>query len=100
MKKILPLLVLGSLVFSGFGIGAFTDNNLLDNLQFQRNCENIVIKDGEELDQYQLEMDFFGYIGREPDIPYHYYIFAQEFIPTKNILQNNSLIIYSLFNLF
>jgi len=77
MKKLFPLLIVGIFVFSGFGISAFTDNNILNNLQFQRNCENNIIEDGNELDQYQLEMDGWGPIGREPDSPY--YIVAQAF---------------------
>jgi len=93
MKKLLPLLIVGIFVFSGFGISAFTDNNILNNLQFQRNCENNIIKDGDELDQYQLEMDSSGPIGREPDSPHKYYIVAQGFTPTKSILTRVELMV-------
>ena len=93
MKKLLPLLIVGIFVFSGFGIGAFTDDNILNNLQFQRNCENNIIKDGDELDQYQLEMYSFGYIGRTPDSPHIYYIVAQGFTPTKSILTRVELMV-------
>ena len=91
MKKLFPLLIVGIFVFSGFGISAFTDNNILNNLQFQRNCENNIIEDGNELDQYQLEMDGWGPIGREPDSPY--YIVAQAFTPTKSILTRVELMV-------
>jgi hypothetical protein len=91
MKKLLPLLIVGIFVFSGLGTSAYTDNNILNNLQFQRNCENNIIKDEDELDQYQLEMDGWGPIGREPDSPY--YIVAQGFTPTKNILTRVELMV-------
>jgi hypothetical protein len=94
MKKIIPLLIVGILVLGGFVSSAYTNDNKLNNLQIKRNCESEILANGDELDQYQLEMeDYYVYIGKTPDRPYHYYIGAQEFIPTKNILNRVELLV-------
>jgi hypothetical protein len=87
-----PLLVIWILVFSGFGISALTINNI-NNIYFEENYENNIFKNLDELDQYQIDMDGFGYIGREPDRPYDYYIVAQKFKPTKNVLTRVELLL-------
>jgi hypothetical protein len=94
MKKIIPLLIVVVLVFSGFGISADTNDNILNNLQTQRDYEKNIMTNGDELDQYQLVMEeYYVYIGKEPDRPYHYYIAAQKFIPTKMILTRIELLV-------
>ena len=51
------------------------------------------IEDDDELDQYQIEMDTYGYIGRKPSRPYHYYIVAQNFTPSKMILTRAEVLV-------
>lgn len=55
------------------------------NVITQINYNNCTLEKEDVLDQYQMEMDSFGPIGRTPD-GQHYYIVAQGFTPTKNIL--------------
>ncbi|KYK27610.1 hypothetical protein AYK20_02460 [Thermoplasmatales archaeon SG8-52-1] len=93
MKKLLPLLIVWILVFSGFGISAFTFEKNMNNIYSEKNCENNNFKNRDELDQYQLERDGFGYIGREPDNPYDYYIVAQKFKPAKDVLTRVELMV-------
>jgi hypothetical protein len=73
-------------------IGVSTDENILNNLKFQRNYKKNIIKDRDELDQYQIGMDSYGYIGRDSD-SLNYYIVAQQFIPTKGILTRVELMV-------
>ena len=94
MKKLLPLLIIGILVFSGFGTSAYTNDKESNNLQIERDFQSDGILNGDELDQYQLEMeDYYVYIGVEPDFPNDYYIVLQEFIPTKRILTRVELLV-------
>jgi hypothetical protein len=88
-------LIIGILVFSGFGTSAYTNDKELNNLQIKRDFQNNRIINGDELDQYQMEMEegYAMFIGEDPDIPYLYYIAAQEFIPTKRILTRVELLV-------
>ena len=85
MKKLIPLFVIGILVISGFGISAATNDKNSNNLQIKKDFQNSMMMNRDELDQYQLEMDWFGPVGRF-FLNGEYYILAQAFIPTKNIL--------------
>jgi len=49
------------------------------------------ISNGDELDQYQLEIDDGAPVGRYYD---DYFIFAQSFIPTKSILTRVELMVF------
>lgn len=93
MKKLFPLLIVVILVFSGFGISAFTVDTNIKNSYIEKNYENNNFKNRDDLDQYQLEMDGFGYIGQEPTRPYDYYIVAQKFTPTRNVITRVELLI-------
>ena len=95
MKKLVPLLIIGILVFSGFGASAYTNYKELNNLQIKRDFQNDIMIDGDELDQYQLVMDegYAIFIGEDPDIPYDFIIAAQEFIPTKRTLTRVELLV-------
>ncbi|UCF11824.1 MAG: hypothetical protein JSW06_07185 [Thermoplasmatales archaeon] len=63
------------------------------NVVLQTNFDNSILGKGDELDQYQMEMDSFGPIGRSPESSHHYYIVAQGFTPTKNILTRVEIMI-------
>ena len=83
MKKILPILVVGVLLLSGF---ALPSTKILTESYIKENEPNNVPLD-DELDQYQINHDegAVGPIGDFPGMPYNV-TFAQSFIPQKEIL--------------
>lgn len=84
MKKILLLLIVGSLVLCGLGASAFSQN--------KQSSQNM----GDELDQYQEIMTEYAFIpiGQIPipDNPLYIQV-AQSFIPTKEVLTRVELYI-------
>ena len=85
MRKIIPILIICTLIISAFGASAvpiFSNNNLDKWKEIETKCTFF----SDELDQSQLEMDFFGPVGVIFLAPTINYITAQSFIPTKNIL--------------
>jgi len=85
MKKILPIIVVGFFIISGFGASAGSIFNIDESIDWRQN--GILNAFGsDELDQYQPEMDFFAPVGQIYFAPDINYISAQSFIPTKNVL--------------
>ena len=63
------------------------------NVFFEEDFSKYNLGMGDELDQYQTDMDLYGIIGRSPEGSQHYYVTAQGVTPTKNILTRVELLI-------
>jgi len=92
MKRIIPILVMATLILSGYGTSAiFFEEDKID-INFEKSKINSNIFD-DELDQYQYDFNFFAPVGPiyiSPDINY---MAAQSFIPTKHVLTRVELLV-------
>jgi len=85
MKKIIPILLVGIFILSGFGASAGSVININESIEWGQ-IEISAMPRNDELDQYQPDMDFFAPVGNIFLAPEINYISAQSFIPTKNVL--------------
>ncbi len=85
MKKLYPIFIVGILILGSIGASATSIFNI-EKRHVWSNIEIPKISGNDELDQSQLEMDFFAPVGNIFLAPEINYISAQSFIPTKNIL--------------
>jgi hypothetical protein len=85
MKKIIPIFIIGIFILSGFGASAESIFNIDETTVWEQKVTSSVSR-SDELDQYQLDMDFFAPVGNIFLAPEINYISAQSFIPTKNAL--------------
>ena len=94
MKILIPVFIIGILVFSGIGVSAYTNIDELNSLQINRDSQSVLMINRDELDQYQLEMEeYYIHIGSDPDITYDFLTVAQEFKPTKRALTRVELLV-------
>ena len=89
-----------AIVFLFIGLNVIASANIVIS---QNKKNHNILRNEDELDQYQLEMDTYGIIGREPDSNPKYYMAAQGFKPTKNILTRVELLlsknVYTTYNI-
>lgn len=89
-----------AIVLLFIGLNVIASANIV--ISHNKKNHNILINE-DELDQYQEEMDTYGIIGREPGPYPKYYMAAQGFIPTKNILTRVELLlsknVYTTYNI-
>ena len=89
-----------AIVFLFIGLNVIASANII--ISHNKKNHNI-LRNEDELDQYQMEMDTYGIIGREPGSNPKYYIAAQGFTPTKNILTRVELLlsknVYTTYNI-
>jgi len=91
MKKIIPLLVVGTLIILGFGASASIDNNIVEKYEPE-------ILSDDEIDQNQSVMNLAAMpVGtmpfEPPEIGFVNIQVAQSFIPTKKMLTRVELFI-------
>jgi len=91
MKKILPLLIVGLLVFSGLGAVAFPSGEIKSDFDYVGDRESTISLNRDELDQYQTEFEAYALVGSYP--PFNIQV-AQSFVPTKDILTRVELYIH------
>jgi len=92
MKKLLPLLVVGTLILSGFGVTATSIWNKNSFNIDEKNSGNIDTL-GDELDQYQTGQNWFSPVGVFPLVPNVNYSVAQSFVPQKKFITGVQLYI-------
>ena len=85
MKKIIPLLIVGIFILSAFGTSAESIFDINETTVWKQKITSSMSMN-DELDQSQLDMDFFAPVGNIFLAPEINYISAQSFIPTKNVL--------------
>jgi hypothetical protein len=92
MKKIIPILIVGIFFLSGFGASATSVVNIIESIEWEQ-IEISAKSQSDDLDQYQLDMDFFAPVGPIFLAPEINYISAQSFIPTKNTLTRVEILV-------
>ena len=86
MKKFIPLVIVGMLVLYGLQAVALPFHVVDTNIQTWKESPQIASCNGDELDQSQPSMNFFGPVGQFYLASNVNYILAQTFTPTKNLL--------------
>ncbi|MBU0498021.1 MAG: PKD domain-containing protein [Candidatus Thermoplasmatota archaeon] len=85
MRKLLPIVVVGIFILTGFGVaGTPILKPITQNFKTELEKNHLIF--GDELDQYQLILEFFAPVGNFMWTPDENYIIAQAFTPTKHIL--------------
>jgi len=92
MKKIIPIVVVGIFILSGFGASAVSTLNINESIEWGQ-IEISAKSQKDELDQYQKDMAFFAPIGPIFIAPEINYMSAQSFIPTKNVLTRVEILV-------
>jgi len=93
MKKIVPILILGMLVIGGLEAVAVPFHDSQNIVQTWKVQPPKALSAGDELDQSQLLMNWFGPVGRSSAWANLYYVVAQSFTPTKDLLTRVQILI-------
>lgn len=93
MKKFIPLVVVGMMVLCGLEAVALPFHMAETDVQTWKQTPQKTGYGDDELDQSQLLMDWFGPVGKSPIWGNLYYIIAQTFTPTKNLLTRVELFV-------
>jgi len=93
MKKQIPLMIVGMVVLCGLEAVAIPFHDSQSVVQTWSVQPQQTLDRGDELDQSQLLMNWFGPIGKSSIWSNLYYIVAQGFTPTKNLLTRVEILI-------
>jgi len=93
MKKCIPTLIVGMIVLCGLEAAALPFHVADTNIQTWKESPQIASCNGDELDQSQPTMNFFGPVGQFYFASNRNYIMAQTFTPTKNLLTRVELLV-------